>query len=434
MPLARSYLCFLLWILLAGGAVFAGGEETPFAQVIPSIAILEWESASPGSTAKPIYTTAVAVSLSDGRTAIASSCAGLGRWRPAAALVREDHNLSRLAVETIGIDLSTGLAVVSSAWKPAQAIGISDSVSPAVGERLYFIGADARGELELAEGFVCESDIRQVGILRYERLTRTCCSLEHIPAAAAAFDSQGRLFGFVVEAPGRRVFASYGQRYVNPTRAWTNELEELSRTGKVSRAWLGLTLRQHLDKAGKKAGAVVAQVLPDSPAQKAGIAPGDHIIAYESGDARHELCCVTDLTFEIASMKPGTTVQVHLEREGRKIALPVALEVMPESLTPEGEARWTPPRSADVGVPPSSALSQHVILAGTLEGVAQIIESATGKRVILEMGADPGLAIRLEGAFADGNALERAFLKSIESRGLACEASDSEIRIHKASK
>jgi len=123
-------------------------------------------------------------------------------------------------------------------------------------------------------------------------------------------------------------------------------MESILKNGRVVRGYLGTNI-QPLDedlaaefKIKDHNGALVSAVRPDSPAAKAGIATGDVITEVEGRKVEGP----RELMLMVASMAPGTKVNVKLTRDGHEKVIPVELAELPGEKTelaqnkPEGDA------------------------------------------------------------------------------------------------
>ena len=105
-------------------------------------------------------------------------------------------------------------------------------------------------------------------------------------------------------------------------------LPQLKEKGSVTRGWLGVSIQEitpELAKAFKldvKEGALVAQVTPGSPADKAGLKRGDVILGVDGKSIPRP----RDLSRLIASVEVGKTVKLDVLREGKQLSLPVVIE------------------------------------------------------------------------------------------------------------
>lgn len=115
-------------------------------------------------------------------------------------------------------------------------------------------------------------------------------------------------------------------------------------------AWLGVysqqitpELREGLDYNG--AGALVTRVLPDSPAERAGIERGDVIVRVGST----EVDSPEALSDAVRASAPGRTVEVAVVRDGQRRSMRVALESRTEGRNPESFNGPTPPEPPEMG-------------------------------------------------------------------------------------
>ena len=74
------------------------------------------------------------------------------------------------------------------------------------------------------------------------------------------------------------------------------------------------------------AGALVASVVPDSPADKAGVLPGDVIVGINGEDLER----LKELTRKVAAVKPGEEVEIEVWRNGERETLDVAIGRSPK--------------------------------------------------------------------------------------------------------
>jgi serine protease Do len=122
-------------------------------------------------------------------------------------------------------------------------------------------------------------------------------------------------------------------------------MDSLISKGKVTRGWLGVgiqnlseDLASSFDYAGTE-GALVGHVDSKGPAKKAGLQQGDIIV--QLGDEK--IKNVNQLRNYVASVKPGTELDVVLVREGRKVTKRVSIGELPSQtedmpVVPNGES------------------------------------------------------------------------------------------------
>lgn len=100
--------------------------------------------------------------------------------------------------------------------------------------------------------------------------------------------------------------------------------EEIIRTGKVRRAWVGLNVQPRLKSDAHKTGALVSTVISGSPADKAGLRSGDLLLSVNDTDIDIQfLVQLPDFNLLIAGLAIGENAVFTVEREGRQETLNV---------------------------------------------------------------------------------------------------------------
>ncbi len=104
-------------------------------------------------------------------------------------------------------------------------------------------------------------------------------------------------------------------------------------TGKVVRGYLGTSVQKVTPEIAESLGlkqargALVAEVLKGSPAERAAVKPGDIIVEFD----RKEIKESSDLPIQVARVAPGTTVQVRVLRDGKDVILPLTVGEMKDN-------------------------------------------------------------------------------------------------------
>jgi serine protease Do len=95
-------------------------------------------------------------------------------------------------------------------------------------------------------------------------------------------------------------------------------------------------------KMEKAQGAVVSEVQPDSPGEKAGLKVGDVITKIDG----HDVNDAGQLQVEVSQLRPGTTANLEVLRDGKSMTLPITVQELGNkhsdetASNPEGKARW----------------------------------------------------------------------------------------------
>ena len=123
-----------------------------------------------------------------------------------------------------------------------------------------------------------------------------------------------------------------GVGFAIPSNMANTIAQSILKYGKVIRGWLGVTIQELTPELAKSfgikedKGALVTDVMKDSPAEKAGMKRGDLIVEFD-GKAVED---TTGLRNMVAGLSPGKTVQLKVVRHGNKETLSVTLGEFPE--------------------------------------------------------------------------------------------------------
>src|SRR5262249_11300912 len=144
--------------------------------------------------------------------------------------------------------------------------------------------------------------------------------------------AQGRLIG-INTAILSRSGGNQGIGFAIPTNLARDVMENLVKDGHVTRGYLGVMIQDVTPSLAKEfklkdnKGALVGDVSPRSPAEKAGLKDGDIITEFNGKpvtDSRH-------LKLEVARVQPGETVPVKILRDGANKTLDVTVKTMPDT-------------------------------------------------------------------------------------------------------
>lgn len=150
-------------------------------------------------------------------------------------------------------------------------------------------------------------------------------------------NSGGPLVNMQGQVIGINELGGGGQGFAIPSNLVRSVFQQVVHTGKLVRGFLGLTPLP-VGKLHRKAGTLIGSVLPDSPAARAGLKPGDILLSLngEPTNARYleELPLIYQRT---AALRPGTVVSARIARGGAVRTVNLDVGVMPPSLGREQE-------------------------------------------------------------------------------------------------
>lgn len=244
-------------------------------------------------------------------------------------------------VKVVGVDPETDLAVLqirapdtSTLRLPAISFAAPDSVQ--VGDVVLAIGNPFGVGQTVTMGIVSALGRNQLGINTFENFIQTDAAINPGNSGGALTDAEGHLLG-INTAIFSRSGGSLGIGFAIPVSSAGKIMEEIIRTGKVTRGWIGVEtqeMTQELaDSFGLPAeGVLVTGLVRGSPADKSGIRPGDVLLSIaERKMANPQLMLET-----IASLKPEQTVTAQLRRKNKMLDLKITIGQRPlPAATPE---------------------------------------------------------------------------------------------------
>ncbi len=233
-------------------------------------------------------------------------------------------------VEVVGSDPETDLAVIKVKAKdalPVAKFASSDEVK--VGDWAIAIGNPYNLEQTVTVGVVSakgRSNVSLYGGPSYQNFLQTDAAINPGNSGGPLCNINGEVIG-INTAIRTNGLANSGIGFAIPSNMAADVAGELIKHGKISRGYMGIYLDEAkpevLEAMGiGEQGAFVTRVVPDSPAEKAGLFSGDLITSF----AGEKITSVDQLRWLAATTAPGTKVDIDVIREGkrRKITLKLA--------------------------------------------------------------------------------------------------------------
>ena len=224
-----------------------------------------------------------------------------------------------------GRDPLTDLALIKvDAGKELPSATLGDSDAARVGDWVIAIGNPFGLEGTVTAGIISAKGRVIAG--PYDDFLQT-------DAAINPGNSGGPLFGLKGEVIGINaaiIAQAQGVGFAIPINLVKELLPQLKEEGRITRGWLGVAVRpappQMVPPGAGAKGALVVAVDPNGPAAKAGVEPGDVLIAVQGRPIEDS----NRLPRLVASLKPGTTAELKVLRNGQPQTLSVKVEKMPE--------------------------------------------------------------------------------------------------------
>ena len=214
---------------------------------------------------------------------------------------------------------------------PLQALPLGDSDPTQVGDWVLAFGSPFGLDLTVTAGIISAKG-RGPGIAEREDFLQTDAAINPGNSGGPLVDMNGRMVGMnTAIATSTRSSAGIGFAVpVNMVR-WVSR--QLIEDGRVKRAWLGVGVRPIDARLARQfdikigSGAIVGQVMPESPAAKAGLTPQDIIQTFDGQSVNGP----RKLQSIVERLEVGKSYPVKLLRNGKAQSLKVTVAEMPES-------------------------------------------------------------------------------------------------------
>lgn len=256
--------------------------------------------------------------------------------------------LRKYKAKKIGTDPGTDVALLKIDEKNLPGITFADSDKARAGDIVLAVGNPFGLRQTVTMGIISAVGRGGVGIVDYENFIQTDAAINMGNSGGALVDIKGELLG-INTAIFSRSGGNQGVGFAIPANLARDVMQSLREKGRVVRGYIGAsvqTLTPELAEAmklkGQPTGALVGEVAPKTPSEKAGMKTGDVITAVNGkkiSDAR-------ELRLLIGSMAPGSKAQIQVNREGQTKIFDVQLAEMPAGVTAEGGPEASPEESA----------------------------------------------------------------------------------------
>jgi serine protease Do len=232
--------------------------------------------------------------------------------------------------KVIGADERTDVAVIkiNAANLPTVKLGDPSRIKP--GQWVLAIGSPFGFENSATAGIISATS-RSLPSDNYVPFIQTDVAVNPGNSGGPLFNLQGEVIGINSQIFSR-TGGYMGVSFAIPIDVARNIEDQLVKTGKVVRGRIGVTIQdvnaQLAESFGldRPRGALVSSVEKDGPAAKAGLQPGDVILAVNGKPIER----YGELSGNIAAMKPGTDATVDVWRSGKKVSVTVKVSELKE--------------------------------------------------------------------------------------------------------
>ncbi|MFQ3171932.1 MAG: serine protease Do [Oleispira sp.] len=237
-----------------------------------------------------------------------------------------------LNAQLIGADERADLALlkVIATGLPAVELGNSDTLR--AGEWVLAIGSPFGFDYSVTAGIVSALG-RSLPNENYVPFIQTDVAINPGNSGGPLFNLEGEVIGINSQIYTRSG-GFMGVSFAIPINVAMDVTEQLKEKGRVSRGWLGVVIQEvNKDLAEsfglkKASGALVAQLVPGSPAEEGGLLSGDIITAFNG----QEINMSTDLPHRVGRVKPGAKARLDIVRNGKTKVLQLEIGALPDDL------------------------------------------------------------------------------------------------------
>ena len=228
--------------------------------------------------------------------------------------------------EVVGLDPRSDLAVLKIEGEGLPTLSLAEGRDVKVGQWVLAIGSPFGLDFSVTAGIVSalgRSLPTETGD-NYVPFIQTDVAINPGNSGGPLFNLEGEVIG-VNSQIFTRSGGSIGLSFAIPASVVRNVVAQIQEAGVVERGWLGVSIqdvdRNLADSFGldRPRGALIAQVGKDSPAEQAGLEPGDVILSF-AGEA---IETSADLPHVVGLIAPGTKVVAVIFREGKEQDLTV---------------------------------------------------------------------------------------------------------------
>jgi len=237
---------------------------------------------------------------------------------------------SKSSAIVVGTDPDTDLAVLKIDRKQLPAMTFSHSDQMQVGDVVLAIGNPFGVGQTVTQGIISALGRNHLGINTFENFIQTDASINPGNSGGALIDVEGNLIG-INSAIYSRNGGSMGIGFAIPVSIAQQVMEQITSNGSVTRGWIGIEAQDITPELAESFnqkngnGSLIAGILLNSPADKAGLRPGDILVAIDGKP-------VTDsqsMLNIIAMLKPREKATLEVIRAGKRLKIDLVVGKRP---------------------------------------------------------------------------------------------------------
>ncbi len=236
----------------------------------------------------------------------------------------------KVAARIVGTDPETDLAVlrINERKLPVMVLGQPDDAR--VGDVVLAIGNPFGVGQTVTMGIISALGRNNLHINHFENFIQTDAAINFGNSGGALVDIHGNLLG-INSAIYSQTGGSIGIGFAIPVSTARTVLESIVKHGQVVRGWIGIESQDITPELansfglGRQSGAIIAGVVRNGPADRAGVRPGDILLAVEGKSVNS----TGDMLNLIAQLAPGAKARLTLMRQQRESTVDVTVGKRP---------------------------------------------------------------------------------------------------------
>ncbi|NIR32352.1 MAG: DegQ family serine endoprotease [Gammaproteobacteria bacterium] len=234
-----------------------------------------------------------------------------------------------LTAELVGADERSDIALLKLEAENLPMVQLGTDYDLRVGEWVLAIGSPFGFDHSVTAGIVSAKE-RSLPRDNYVPFIQTDVAINPGNSGGPLFNLDGQVVG-VNSQIFSRTGGFMGLSFAIPIDVAMDVVQQLKTKGYVTRGWLGVLIqdvtRELAESFGmeRPEGALIAKVLPDSPAEQAGLRVGDIVLRFDEREVEES----SDLPPIVGSTRVGREVPVEILREGRSRSLEVTIGELP---------------------------------------------------------------------------------------------------------
>ena len=235
--------------------------------------------------------------------------------------------------KVVGTDPETDLAVIRIEAPNLPVIVLGHADQARVGDVVLAIGNPFGVGQTVTMGIISAVGRNNLHINQFENFIQTDAAINFGNSGGALIDTSGNLIG-INSAIYSQTGGSVGIGFAIPVTTAKSVMEAIIKTGHVVRGWIGIETQditpELADSFGlaRSSGAIIAGVVRNGPADRAGIRPGDILLTVQGKPVAN----TNEMLTLIAQLAPGAKAKMTVMRKNRESTLDVTVGKRPRAV------------------------------------------------------------------------------------------------------